>query len=195
MCVRALDHEIRSVRSLGVDFRAYPRVSGVKGTVGQTFPILADGFVKQLTPGGVDGVIDLVDPFDIGAEFDLSAQIDGDVYTQSAQRVGHRIDQACERRFATPQSEINTTREILAGDAVGGNALDAARDRLRIKARRIDDMIAKKLHRFVTTDAQKNAVVANLTADDGAVEGDHRPMILGFALVGKHQAMAVDQSR
>src|SRR6266571_9051279 len=98
------------------DLRADPGVAGHERAVAQPRPIVAHRGIERIAPARIDGVIDAIDPFDIGAEARLPGEIEGDVDAEPA-RYRYRVDQVPERRLAA-QREIDPAAEIGRRDAV-----------------------------------------------------------------------------
>ena len=105
----------------------------------------------------------------------------------------NRIDQAPERRAAR-QREVDAAAEIILRDGLGRNAVDAPRQRRRVKARRIDQEPALELHRFVAADIERDAGGLDPAAQNRRAIGDGRAGSLGVAEIGEHQGVAVDNA-
>src|SRR6185437_11445549 len=113
MLRRPLDDEIAGRLAGGDDLRPYAGIARLQRAVAQIGPVAADGGIKGIAAPGVDGVVDSVDPFDIGTEAGL---------------LRHRVDEMRERRLAG-QGEIDATAKIVARDARRRDAGDAAGER------------------------------------------------------------------
>ena len=95
MVGRTLDDEILRRRALRNDLGTNAGVAGLQGAILQIGPVATDGSVELVGSVRIHGVVDAVDPLDVGAEFRLTAEIDRDVHAQTA-RNGNGVDQARE---------------------------------------------------------------------------------------------------
>ena len=71
---RALDDEIGGALARPDDLGPDAGIARLQRAVGQGRPIAPDGGVETLAAARVDRVVDVVDPFDIGAEARLAAR-------------------------------------------------------------------------------------------------------------------------
>src|SRR6185437_7704935 len=124
MLRRPLDDEIAGRLAGGDDLRPYAGIARLQRAVAQIGPVAADGGIKGIAAPGVDGVVDSVDPFDIGTEAGLAGEIERQVDAEPG-LLRHRVDEMRERRLAG-QGEIDATAKIVARDARRRDAGDAA---------------------------------------------------------------------
>ena len=138
---RPLDREILRRRALRHDLGPNAGIARLQRAVLQRRPVFAHGGVELVGAVRIDRVVDARDPFDIGPELRLAAEIDGDVHAEPAR---HRdgIDQAREGRAAS-QGEIVSFGVIRGRDAIGWHAIDFSRQRRRMQAGRIDHQPAR----------------------------------------------------
>src|SRR5262249_41681011 len=155
-------------------------VAGLQRTVLEGRPVFAHGSVELVGAMRVDAVVDAVDPFDVGTELGLAAEVDGDVHTESA-RHRHRVDQPGERRTAG-QGEVVALGVVRGRDLVGRHAGDLVRELGRVQAGGVDDGPGTHRHRLGTTDLDLDALLGHATFLDRTMEGEHRAALFGVAL-------------
>src|SRR5205823_14435522 len=109
------------------DLRPDAGIAGLQRAIGKTRPVAADGGVEGIAAPGIDGIVDRIDPFDVGAEARLAGEVEGEVDAEAG-LFGHRIDEMRERR-AAGQGEVDAAAEIVARDARRRYAGDAAGER------------------------------------------------------------------
>src|SRR6185437_16169723 len=72
-----LDHEIGGGLARVDELRPDPRVAGLECAVGEARPVATDRGIKAIAAPRIDGVVDPVDPFDIGPEARLAGEVEG----------------------------------------------------------------------------------------------------------------------
>src|SRR6185437_4328346 len=189
---RPLDDEVAGRLAGGDDLRPYAGIAWLQRAVPQRGPVAADGGIEGIAAPDIDGVVDRVDPFDVGAEARLAGEVEGEVDAEPG-LLRHRVDQMRERRLAG-QGEIDAAAEIVARDARRRYPGDAAGERRRIEPGAIDQHAAGEPHRLGAADFQLEPVGGGPAALDRRPADDHRASSLGVALIGEHQRMAVDDA-
>src|SRR6185312_8732234 len=76
MLARGLHHEVAVVRTGMRELGPHPGIIGLERAIGQCRPIAADRLGEKRLARRIDAVVDMVDPFDIGAETRASAKIE-----------------------------------------------------------------------------------------------------------------------
>ena len=119
--VGPLNDEVAGGLSGRLNLRSDPRVAGLDRAVAQCRIIFSDSLVEHIGTPGIHVVIDLVDPFDIGTEPDLPAEVDRDVNAEAG-FFRNRVDRTRKGRLADQ-------RIVVALGVIG------RRDELRVESR------------------------------------------------------------
>src|SRR3954468_3947856 len=99
MHLRTLDHEVGSGRARRVYLRPDTGIASTKRALAKARVITPYGSVESRFPRFIEGIVDAIDPREIGTEFNLTAEIDRHVHAEPVlARDG--IDQTIERRLA-----------------------------------------------------------------------------------------------
>ena len=186
------DQEVRGLLARSHDLRPDAGVAGRQPPVLETGPVFPDRGVEAVGAARVDVVADRVDPFDVGAEPRLAAEVDRDVNPEAG-LVRHRVDEPRERR-------ASDERVVVALGVIGRRHVRArkARERggdpLRMEAARVHHRPREDAQRLVAAGLDLDAVRPHRAAGHRALEGDHRAARLGIALKREHEAMAVNHA-
>ena len=193
MLGRAVDPEIGGAAAGAGELRPDPGVIGHQGPVGQAGPVAADRVVEQGAPGGIDPVIEAVDPFHVRPEAHASGEIQGEVDAKPAIDRG-RVDQVPEGRPAGA-AEIVAAGEHEGRHPLGRIARGGAGERLRPEACGIHHRIAGKFAGRRPAEARDPAPLRPRQGLHRRVEGEHPAAILDVAEQRQHQAVAVHDPR
>ena len=134
MLRRTLHQEIRGRLGGTADLGPDAGIARLQRAVLERRPIAADGGIEAVAAPWIDGVVDAVDPFGVGAEARLTREVERQMHAQP-RRLRHGIDEMLERRAAR-KGEIDAAAEIGGRNGVLGNARDASAPAPAPRARR-----------------------------------------------------------
>src|SRR5262249_43964686 len=130
-------------------------IAGLQRAVLEVRPVAADGGVEPVAAPRVDGVVDALDPFDVGAEPALAREVEGEVDAEP-RLLRHRVDEVMEGRTSR-EGEIDASAEIVARDRLRRDAGDAARERRRVEPRAVDEKPRLEGHGLGAADLEREA--------------------------------------
>src|SRR5581483_11117322 len=146
--VRPLDEEIRRRLVGSADLGTNPGIAGLQRALREARPVAADRGIKALAAARIHGVVDPVDPFDVGPEARLPGEIERHMDAKPTW-LRHGIDEMPEGR-ATREREIDAATEIIAGNGGCWNAADAPRQARRMNTGAVDERPAAERRRLGT---------------------------------------------
>ena len=174
------------------DLRSHTRVRRRQLAVGEGRPVLTDFRVEARRARRVDGIIDRLHPFDVGAEAGLTPEIKGEVNAETA-GFGHRVDQARER-CASGQRVIAALGEKGSRNMYGRQARGARGERDCAETSCIDDPAGQDLGIACVTADKAETVLNDRHPLDRALQRQRSPVQLRLAQQRQHQRMRVDDS-
>ena len=134
-------------------------------------PVRPNRFVKNLGPTGIGPVVDLADPFHVGAEPRLSGQIQSHVHAQS-RTLRQGIDEVFERTFLL-QDEVSPLGVASPRHMPGIQAGEQSGDLSRAQSSGIDYGLRMNTQILaVASDREPDAVVVNGAADELRQDGN-----------------------
>jgi hypothetical protein len=143
-------------------------VARLQRAVRQVRPIGEDGGVEGRRSPRVDGVVDRVHPFDVGAKLRLSSQIEGEMHAKAARR-RHRIE--AREGGAPAEDKVIAFGEMQRRDLGGRDAGDRARQPLRPKTRGVDDKRRRDAQGRGAAGFDDEPPLSRAPCEDGRFEG------------------------
>ena len=167
MALGAVDAEIGGGGARRREFRADAGSAGMEFCGIESRPNAGGGGGEGRVASGIDGVVDTIYPFDVGAETGLTREIEGEMRAQTA-RFGDGVDQVGEGR-AAGIGEIGAAGEVLRRHMGGVERVDGGSQAGGGKAGGIDQARGQHDGIVLAFDPdQPECLAADDTGDTGA---------------------------
>ena len=186
------DHEIGRLFAGPGEFGPDAAIIGDQRPLWHARPIGANAIVEGIGATRIDGVAFMIDPFDVRAEAHAAGKVQRDMHAEPAID-RRRVNQPRKHRLSG-KAEIVALGENERRHLVGRVTFDAARQRLRAKAGRIDHCVESHRARIAAAELHLPLRRYEGHALDRRLERDRAAAILQFAPQRQHVAMAVEHA-